>query len=127
MDAVIDNASYHGVQEDKCPTQSSRKADISWVHMQNLHPGANLHPGCKFVPRVYFWPCERCFKNLHPECKFAPTFEVEQIYLHPGATLLPGAICAYERKLFNFYTFGSEILIYRRPFLIRSCINRYEK
>ena len=25
----------------------------------------NLHPG-KFEPRVYFWPCERCFKNLHP-------------------------------------------------------------
>ena len=65
MDAVIDNASYHSVQEDKCPTQSSRKADISWVHMQNLHPGASLHPGCKFAPRVYFWPCERCFKNLH--------------------------------------------------------------
>ena len=25
---VIDNASYHSVQEDKCPTQASRKADI---------------------------------------------------------------------------------------------------
>ena len=25
---------------------------LSWVHMHNLHPGANLHPGCKFAPRV---------------------------------------------------------------------------
>ena len=120
MDAVIDNASYHSVQEDKCPTQSSRKADISWVHMQNLHPGANLHPGCIFghvndVLRI----CTRV--------QICSNSEVEQIYLHPGANLLPGAMCPYERKLFNFYTFGSEILIYRRPFLIRSCINRYEK
>ena len=39
---------------------------LSLVHVRNLHPGANLQPGCKFAPRVYFWPCERCFKNLHP-------------------------------------------------------------
>ena len=61
-----------------------KSVNLSWVHMHNLHPGANLHPGCKFAPRVFFWPCERCFKNLHicyyfrnganlfaPGCKFA--------------------------------------------------------
>ena len=37
----------------------------------------NLHPGCKFASRVYFSPCERCFKNLHPKAN-----------LHPGANLL---------------------------------------
>ena len=65
----------------------------SLVHVCNLHPGANKHPGCKFAHGVYFWPCERCLKNLHP------AFEVVQIYLHPGAN------CAHERKLYNFYTF----------------------
>ena len=65
--------------------------------MHNLHPGANLHPGCIFghvngVLRI-------CTRLL------APTFEVDQIYLHPVANLQPGAICAYERKMINFYTF----------------------
>ena len=33
---VIDNASYHSVQEDKCPTQDSKKADIqAWLTMNN--------------------------------------------------------------------------------------------
>ena len=38
---------------------------------------AQFAPGCKFAPRVYFWPCERCFKNLHPGAN-----------LYPGADLL---------------------------------------
>ena len=67
--------------------------------MHNLHPGANLHPGCKFAPRVYFLPCERCFKNLHPCKKFALHRAVEQIYLDPGTNLHPGANCAYEHGL----------------------------
>ena len=29
-------------------------ADLSLVHMHNIHPGANIHPGCKFAPGVYF-------------------------------------------------------------------------
>ena len=45
--------------------------------MHNLHTGANLHPGCKFAPRVYFWPCERCFEEFAPGAN-----------LHPGANLL---------------------------------------
>ena len=37
MEAVIDNASYHSVQEDKCPTQASRKADIqAWLTRKNV-------------------------------------------------------------------------------------------
>ena len=72
--------------------------------MHNLHPGANLPHGCIFghvngVLRI----CTRV--QISTGCKFAPTFEVEQIYLHPAANLHPGAICAYERKIFNFYTF----------------------
>ena len=34
---VIDNASNHGVQEDKCPTQTSRKADMqAWLTKHNV-------------------------------------------------------------------------------------------
>ena len=34
---VIDNASYHSVQEDKCPTQASRKADMhAWLTKHNV-------------------------------------------------------------------------------------------
>ena len=34
---VIDNASYHCVQEDKCPTQASRKADMqAWLTKHNV-------------------------------------------------------------------------------------------
>ena len=37
MEAVIDNASYHSVQEDKCPTQTSGKADIqAWWTRNNV-------------------------------------------------------------------------------------------
>ena len=78
-------------------------AIISLVHVRNLHPGANLH-------RDYFWSCEWCFKKLHPgenlhPMQIFPTLEVVQIYLHPGANLLPGANCAHKRKMFNFFTF----------------------
>ena len=86
-----------------------------------IYPGANLHPKFKLVPGVYFWPFERHFKNLHPGTKFAPTFEVVQICTRPSA------ICAYERKMFYFYTFRSGILIYNWLFLLWICINRYEK
>ena len=65
--------------------------------MRNLHPvqicirGANTHPGRIFghvngVLRIGY--------------KFAPAFEVVQM----GANLHPGANCAHERKLYNFYT-----------------------
>ena len=57
-----------------------------------------VQTGVQIAPGVYFWPCEQCFKNL-PGFKFALAFEVVQIYLHPGAN------CAQERKLYNFYTF----------------------
>ena len=34
---VIDNVSYHSVQEDKCPTQASRKADMqAWLTKHNV-------------------------------------------------------------------------------------------
>ena len=34
---VIDKASYHCVQEDKCPTQASRKADMqAWLTKHNV-------------------------------------------------------------------------------------------
>ena len=59
----------------------------------------NLHPGCKFAPRVHFWLCERCFKNLHPGANFANLHRVQM------CSYFLGAICAYERKMINFYTF----------------------
>ena len=39
-----------------------------------------------------------------------------QIYLHPGAN------CAHERKLYNFYTLRWEISINARCFLLRCCL-----
>ena len=54
--------------------------------MRNLHPGANLHPGC-------------IFGHVNGVLRIAPAFEVGQIYLHPGAN------CAHERKMYNFFTF----------------------
>ena len=70
----------------------------------------NLHPGCIFghVNGVL---------RICTGCKFAHTFEVEQIYLHPGAN------CAYARKMCIFYSFRSAILIYCRRF----CLKRYLK
>ena len=58
--------------------------------MHNLHPGANLHPG-------------RIFGHVNGDFRICT--RVEQIYLHPGENLHPGAICEYERKMINFYTF----------------------
>ena len=43
MEAVIDNASYHSVQEDKCPTRSSRKAVIqAWLTRSNVAWSNNM-------------------------------------------------------------------------------------
>ncbi|XP_060564213.1 uncharacterized protein LOC132723503 [Ruditapes philippinarum] len=34
---VVDNAPYHNLQEDKCPTQSTRKAEIQdWLQRHNI-------------------------------------------------------------------------------------------
>ena len=35
---VLDNASYHSKQEDKCPTQATKKADIqAWLKRKGVH------------------------------------------------------------------------------------------
>ena len=57
--------------DNPSPGNLAGKVNLSWVHMHNLHPGANLHSGCIFghvscVLRIY---------------TFALTFEVEQTYL----------------------------------------------
>ena len=40
---IIDNATYHNIQVDKCPTQASRKADIqAWLTRQHIPFGATL-------------------------------------------------------------------------------------
>ena len=40
---IIDNAPYHNIQVDKCPTQASRKADIqAWLKRQQIPFGATL-------------------------------------------------------------------------------------
>ena len=66
--------------------------------MRILHPGANLRPGCIFghVNGVLRFATG---VQIFTGCKFASTFEVVQINLNPGAN------CACERKLNNFYTF----------------------
>ena len=40
---IIDNAPYHNLQVDKCPSQASRKADIqAWLTRQQIPFGATL-------------------------------------------------------------------------------------
>ena len=40
---IIDNAPYHNLKVDKCPTQASRKADKqAWLTRQQIHFGATL-------------------------------------------------------------------------------------
>ena len=40
---IIDNAPYHNLQVDKCPTQASGKADIqAWLTRQQIPFGATL-------------------------------------------------------------------------------------
>ena len=40
---IIDNAPYHNLQVDKCPTQASRKADIqAWLTRRQIPFGATL-------------------------------------------------------------------------------------
>ena len=62
------------------------------------------------------------FKNLHPGANLLLRLRSSKFIC---TRLHPGAICAYERRMFNFHTFLSGILIYCRPFLFRSSINRY--
>ena len=39
----MDNASYHNVQEDKCPTQATKMADIqNWLNKHNAPYASNL-------------------------------------------------------------------------------------
>ena len=74
----------------------------------------------QFAPGVYFWPCERCFNLLLLSlwCKFICTrvqicrvqicscFRCGANLFAPGCKFWhPGANCAHERKLYNFYTF----------------------
>ena len=35
-------------------------------HTHSPYKFLKLGSYAQFAPRVYFWPCERCFKNLHP-------------------------------------------------------------
>ena len=85
--------------------------------MDNLHPGANLHTGCKFAPGCIFGHVNGFLRICTPGatgCKFAPTFEVEQIYFHPGAIVHMNAKCVFSIRL-----------IYCRPFLctIKNVLN----
>ena len=62
---VLDNASYHNVQVDKCPTTATRKAEIqAWLHRNNIpFTSAMLKPEL----------LELCKKN-----KTAPVYVVDE-------------------------------------------------
>ena len=94
----VNMISYEGTQK-----QISLYIALSWFHMHKLHPGCifgHLNGVLRICTRVQICSYFRGGANLFaPGCKFAPTFEVEQIYLHPGAN------CEYERKICIFYTF----------------------
>ena len=76
---VLDNAAYHNVQVDKCPTQSTRKADIqSWLQRRNIQftdtmLKAELLELCK----------------LH---KSAPVYRVDQVLKSAGHSYTPSTI-----------------------------------
>ena len=60
---IIDNAPYHNLQVDKCPTQASRKADVqAWLTRQQIAFGATLLKAelpqiCSSIspPQAFFW------------------------------------------------------------------------
>ena len=71
---------------------------------------------CKFAPRVYFMPCERCFKKIYPGAKIQSVANLpllsrrSKLKLHPGVFVHPGVFCAYGRKtIFAMYFYGSLI------------------
>ena len=92
--------------------------NLSWVEpiLSNEDEVSNASFMCAICTRVQI--CTRG-ANLHPGCIFGHVNGVFRICtrLHPGANLLlpsrwckfictrPGANCAHERKLYNFYTF----------------------
>ena len=56
---------------------------LSLVHVRNLHPA----PGVQICTRVYFWPCERCFKNLHPANLLLPSRWVQIVHMNANCTI----------------------------------------
>ena len=75
---------------------------LSRLHVHDLHPVANLHSegggGVKFAPGCCFGHVNGVFRFLS-RVQISPSFEV----VHP--LFAPGANCAHERKMFNFYSF----------------------
>ena len=72
---VIDNAAYHNIQEDKCPTQSTRKADMqSWLERHSV----------QFDPRMLKAELyELCLKN-----KKSPVYILDTILQQHGHTCI---------------------------------------
>ena len=79
---VIDNASYHSVQEDKCPTQASRKADMQAlltkhnVAWSNDMPKVELLELCRtHRPLPTYVVAETLKQHEHRDCDpVAPLF-----------------------------------------------------
>ena len=72
---IIDNAPYHNVQADKCPTQSTRKADIQlWLQRHSISFTTEM-----LKPELL----ELCKRN-----KPAPTYRVDQLLKRYGHTVL---------------------------------------
>ena len=72
---IIENAPYHNVQADKCPTQSTRKADIQlWLQRHSIPFTIEM-----LKPELL----ELCKQN-----KPAPTYRVDQLSKRYGHTVL---------------------------------------
>ena len=80
---IIDNAPYHKLQVDKCPTQASRKADIqAWLTRQQIPFGATLLKAellqiCKQHKLTPSFLLDNILKEYRHDCPRLPAYHAD--------------------------------------------------
>ena len=80
---IIDNAPYHNLQVDKCPTQASRKADIqAWLTRQQIPFGATLLKAellqiCKQHKPTPSFLLDKILKEYGHDCLRLPAYHAD--------------------------------------------------
>ena len=80
---IIDNAPYHNLQVDKCPTKASRKADIqAWLRRQQIPFGATLLKAellqiCKQHKPTPSSLLDNVLKEYGNDCLMLPTYHAD--------------------------------------------------
>ena len=82
---ITDNAPYHNLQVDKCPTQASRKADIhAWMTRQQIPFGATLLKAellqiCKQHKSIPSFLLDNILKEYGHDCFRLPAYHADLI------------------------------------------------